>query len=68
MRTDGHGWWWHLWNDPMRDNPWTWLAFTLIIGATFTLFWWIGNLRDRKRRREVNAIIERLERRPGRDG
>lgn len=16
-----HGWWWHLWNDPVRDNP-----------------------------------------------
>lgn len=25
-------WLWHLWHDPMRDNPWSLLALAVIVG------------------------------------
>ena len=24
-------WWYHLWHDPMRDNPWSLLALAVIV-------------------------------------
>jgi hypothetical protein len=57
-----HGWWWHLWNDPVSENPWSMLGLVIIVAAILAVLWWVAGLRDRKRRRDVNAIIERLER------
>jgi hypothetical protein len=27
-----HGWWWHLFHDPMRDNPWSMVALVVAVG------------------------------------
>lgn len=26
-------WWWHLWHDPMRDNPWSWPVMFVILAV-----------------------------------
>lgn len=32
-------WLWHLFNDPMRDNPWSLLALAVILGLLFASLW-----------------------------
>ncbi len=34
-----HSWLWHLFNDPMRDNPWT-FAFMLSMVALVIVYVW----------------------------
>lgn len=35
-----HGWWWHLLHDPIRDNPWGFLAVLLVFAVTGAVFWY----------------------------
>lgn len=44
-----HNWLWHLFNDPMRDNPWALLCMLVLMVAMFSPAWW-PMLRDRKDR------------------
>lgn len=30
-----HDWLWHLFNDPMRDNPWSIILLILLMGGWF---------------------------------
>jgi hypothetical protein len=34
-----HDWWWHLMNDPMKDNPWSLVALAVFVGAFAGLTW-----------------------------
>lgn len=34
-----HGWWWHLFHDPMRDNPWSLVALILALATIGALLW-----------------------------
>lgn len=29
-----HGFWWHLWNDPVAHNPWSFGALVLLLVGT----------------------------------
>lgn len=33
-----HGWWWHLLNDPIGDNPWAVVALVAVYVAVGGLF------------------------------
>lgn len=37
-----HSWWWHLWNDPMSSNPWSFLMLMVIVGGSGCLLWAIA--------------------------
>jgi hypothetical protein len=49
---NAHGWLWHVFNDPMRDNPWSMLALLLILAAAGTALWQFEAWRDRRRWRK----------------
>lgn len=41
----GHGWVWHLFNDPMRENPWALLMLAVIVAVMVGGLWWSADLR-----------------------
>lgn len=43
-------WLWHLFNDPMRDNPWSLLVLALTVGALFWSMWITSGWRHLPRR------------------
>jgi hypothetical protein len=48
-------WWWHLWHDPMNQNPWSLLAMIISITLPLVPMLWIENLRSRRRARRKDA-------------
>jgi hypothetical protein len=68
----GHGWWWHLFHDPMRDNPWSMAGLVVCVVVLVLLVaglnWLDRTLRDKWRtcaNRDVRSRIPGL--RPGDD-
>jgi hemoglobin-like flavoprotein len=50
-------WWYGLWNDPMRDNPWALGLLVLILTATFGLFELIYRMQRMFRRRKQETTM-----------
>lgn len=44
-------WLWHLVNDPVRDNPWSFCALALSVGALLWSLWITDGWRRLPRRR-----------------
>lgn len=47
-------WWWHLWNDPMRHNPWSLGALLVIVVAALAAMAWVETMMFRRRRKETS--------------
>lgn len=46
-----HGWWWHLWNDPIGNNPWSLLGVILTCVVIGAAYWWLAGWRQRRCRK-----------------
>jgi len=43
-------WLWHLFHDPVRDNPWSLVALAVIVGVLLGSMWITGGWRHLPRR------------------
>lgn len=46
-----HSWWWHVFHDPMNENPWAFIAGVVIIGGTLALMFAHAEWRSRRIKR-----------------
>jgi len=53
-----HGWWWHLFNDPMRSNAASVVALLALLALSFACIWNVPSaLRMAYRRRREYRVL-----------
>lgn len=48
-----HSWWWHVFHDPMNENPWSLVAGIVMIGGSLSAMFAIETWRSRRRHKRV---------------